>query len=636
MKTNRWYLLLGVGMLALPLVSRAQSPQPKITEIATIPGVSAWSVIRMPNRRVVIYNSHDSLFAYGLATKRSTFITRGFNYDLDISPTGDRIAFTRSAEEYGYVWAVALDPATGAPAGPAQRVTLNYGDTPTFSPDGKLIAFAKSRKDSKTGRWTSLDLAVIPATGGAERVLAQLDKEFDAISWSADGKWIYVQESETVGDPKRAILRVAATGGTAEHVLSYANPGNARKGLINGRLAFFNSGRGYRMNGQVEYVTANGGRGEFRIPSGAQTGNWTFGPPQTVVAATAAQPLHVLDLASGKVRALPAVGVNAIGAKWSPDMRRLAFISGEDASRELVVMNADGSGQRRYPVKGGVGPFWFPDGKSVGYSADSLREIRALTVATGLSRVFATVPTPNRIVTFKWQPDGKSLLTTVSAGPVYGPRSNWAIVEIRLDGTKRVVRDVSVEFPSTMMAWFTSTRQAVVTLGDAAASPAVPTQFVVVPLDGSAARPVSMPALEPGVRLMTANVYSEKWFASTLLAPNGFVGIQVMSTGTDSTRVIRFPANLYTPAFSMLPDGEHLMAQGRAPADHDVTLYSIPLDGSAPRVIGHVSETIGLLNMTLASFSANGKLCAFFAPGTSVSHIYDVDLTPVLKVINKP
>ncbi len=67
-----WYRVLTVGMLALPIPSRAQGPQPKITEIATIPAteIAWWDAARMPNGRILLFGVGDSITAYDPATKR--------------------------------------------------------------------------------------------------------------------------------------------------------------------------------------------------------------------------------------------------------------------------------------------------------------------------------------------------------------------------------------------------------------------------------------------------------------------------------------------------------------------------------------------------------------------------------------
>lgn len=105
MQTTCRTSLLALGMLVVPIAGRAQTaapkgPQPKITEIVTIPGVSVDEIVKMPNGHIVIFgdgNQRDgNIGSYDLTTKQSTIITRGWYYDLDISPQGNRIVYSPS------------------------------------------------------------------------------------------------------------------------------------------------------------------------------------------------------------------------------------------------------------------------------------------------------------------------------------------------------------------------------------------------------------------------------------------------------------------------------------------------------------------------------------------------------------
>jgi Tol biopolymer transport system component len=59
-----------------------------------------------------------------------------------------------------------------------------------------------------------------------------------------------------------------------------------------------------------------------------------------------------------------------IGApRWSPDGRKLLFVSRRDRNREIYVINADGSGQRRMTHSPGADsdPAWSPDGRKIAF-----------------------------------------------------------------------------------------------------------------------------------------------------------------------------------------------------------------------------------------------------------------------------
>jgi dipeptidyl aminopeptidase/acylaminoacyl peptidase len=276
MQRITWYALLAVAALLAPIAGEAQAPkaadpQPNIKEIATIPGVEVQAVAKLPSGRIVIYVTDDerrpgidqlhSIKAYDLVTKRSTFIT-SVGDEVAVSPAGDRIAFSRASETGDdFIWSMPIDPVTGAASGPAQRVSLNAGDTPSFSPDGKLIAFCLYSQNGNT-------LAVVPATGGPERRLARYTTKdngniFD-IWWSDDAKSLFVRLGAR---PPRSIDRVPAAGGRSQTVFTYPGRGAER---IEVAIAFYRPDSRAQSEGRIAYVTAAGARGEFRIPPGAE------------------------------------------------------------------------------------------------------------------------------------------------------------------------------------------------------------------------------------------------------------------------------------------------------------------------------------------------------------------------------
>ena len=55
---------------------------------------------------------------------------------------------------------------------------------------------------------------------------------------------------------------------------------------------------------------------------------------------------------------------------WSPDGRKIAFEGGPSGTSSVYVVNADGGGQRRL-ARRGEAPAWSPDGRTIAFSSDS-------------------------------------------------------------------------------------------------------------------------------------------------------------------------------------------------------------------------------------------------------------------------
>src|ERR1700687_105411 len=165
------------------------------------------------------------LYVLELATKALTQITSGDYDDAQPawSPDGRLIAFAsnRSTPDpdrtYNIdIWVVA---ASNADKG-AQltQVTTNPGDDshPTWSPDGKLIAYT-TQLDPHLFEYATHHVAVSPAVGGAARVLTQsFDRNATEPRFSPDGASIYFIADD---DGTQILARVPTAGGEVTRTL---------------------------------------------------------------------------------------------------------------------------------------------------------------------------------------------------------------------------------------------------------------------------------------------------------------------------------------------------------------------------------------------------------------------------------
>ena len=155
-------------------------------------------------------------------------------------------------------------------------------------------------------------------------------------------------------------------------------------------------------------------------PAGAEhpSRRWTF-PRWRIVAVAAVilvggllvtPALGLGDRLLGLIRSTPAP-LDVQTPAWSPDGRKLAFVSRRDGNSEIYVINADGSGQEnltQHPARDSH-PSWSRDGRKLAFVSrrDGNSEIYVMNAdGSGLRNVTRA---PSNDLDPAWSPDGRAI-----------------------------------------------------------------------------------------------------------------------------------------------------------------------------------------------------------------------------------
>jgi TolB protein len=238
--------------------------------------------------------------------------------------------------------------ASGAAAGGSAALG---SDTPSWSPDGSMIAYAGFRK-GRTG-----DIYAMPAYGGREIRLTATRHHDDFPRWSPDGRRIaFVRTVNLV----RQLIVMNADGSGQRQLTDGPDASFAPSWSPDGGKLVFTRGRDDEdTSGALDIDDSDTGISD-EAPGHA------------------ASDIYVLDVEGGGEMRLTSDPAIDSSPAWSPDGRLIVFTSNRGAAgaHQLFVMRADGSGQHKltdHPVSyhSEKRPAWSADGSTIAFVTDN-------------------------------------------------------------------------------------------------------------------------------------------------------------------------------------------------------------------------------------------------------------------------
>jgi Tol biopolymer transport system component len=255
----------------------------------------------------------------------------------------------------------------GAGAAPARVSATRFvgNDAPSWSPDGKRIAFTSFRHGLG-------DIYVVNADGSGEQRLTTNPAHDDLATWSPDGSRIAFSSLRD-GNFEIYVMNADGTGQT--RLTTDPEDDFSPSWSPDGRRIAFRSNRD--SNGEI-YVMNVDGTGQTRLTfNTASDHSPAWGPNGQIAFVSTRQGngIYVMNDDGTDVRRVTtfAPNRNEYRPNWSPDGSKIAFQADRDipiGNTEIYVMNADGTGQQRltdYPGHDDW-PDWSPDGGQIAFS----------------------------------------------------------------------------------------------------------------------------------------------------------------------------------------------------------------------------------------------------------------------------
>lgn len=273
------------------------------------------SVAFSPDGETLVYSMAGSLWKQRIGSDQADELTHGPGYDYqpDWSPDGRHIVFARHDNNAIELWQLDVSSGTQQQLTTGEAVNVE----PRYSPDGKQLAYVSTAGSGhfnlfvaslEDGRLASPRAVVAPHESAIERYYYSKHDHTINPSWTPDGKRLVFVSNREIAYGTGDLCSVAVEGES-----NFA--------------CFVHEETSWRARPEV----APDGR---RVLYSSYQGRQWHQLWLTTLAGDAQLPLTFGDF-------------DATAARWSPDGRRIAYISNEDGNVALWVLDAVGGARTR-------------------------------------------------------------------------------------------------------------------------------------------------------------------------------------------------------------------------------------------------------------------------------------------------